>query len=68
MSSLGLRKVPSSIYSASPYEESVLPPDPLLLKKTVEEQFMKVTTEVKVEWEEDKNGKANDELLAYLEA
>ncbi|KAN0114807.1 hypothetical protein V8E51_004351 [Hyaloscypha variabilis] len=68
MSSLGLRKVPSSIYSASLYEESVLPPDPLLLKKTVEEQFMKVTTEVKVEWEEDKNGKANDELLAYLEA
>ena len=29
---------------------------------------MKITREVKVEWEEDKDGKANDELLAYLDA
>ncbi|KAE9379332.1 hypothetical protein N431DRAFT_553574 [Stipitochalara longipes BDJ] len=68
MSSLGLARVPSSVYSASVYDDSILPPDPLQLKKTVEDQFMKVTTEVKVEWEEDRNGKANDELLAYLEA
>jgi len=63
MSSLGLVRVPSSVY-----DESVLPPDPLQLKKNVEEQFMKITREVKVEWEEDKDGKANDELLAYLDA
>jgi hypothetical protein len=68
MSSLGLVRVPSSVYSASIYEESILQPDPLHLKKQVEEQFMKITTEVKVQWEEGQNGKANDELLAYLEA
>jgi len=68
MSTLGLVRVPSSVYSASIYEESTLHPDPLHLKKQVEEQFMKITTEVKVQWEEGQNGKANDELLAYLEA
>lgn len=71
MSSLGLVRVPSSVYSASIYEESTLHPDPLHLKKQVEEQFMKITTEVNVQWEEGKNGEvneANDELLAYLEA
>lgn len=68
MSSLGLVRVPSSLYSVTMSDESISPPDPLQLKKTVEEQFMTATTEVKVEWEEDKNGKANDELLAYLDA
>jgi hypothetical protein len=68
MSELGLVRIPSSVYSANVDEESVLQPDPLQLKKAVDEQFMKVTTEVKVEWEEEKNGKANDELLAYLDA
>jgi hypothetical protein len=56
--------VPSSIYSESVYEESV--PNPLQLKRASD--FVKVTQEVKVEWEEEKNGKANDELLAYLDA
>lgn len=65
MSDLGLKRMPSSVYSTSIYE-SIMPPDPLQLKQNSEE-FMKVTTEVKVKWEEDKNGKANDELLAYLD-
>jgi hypothetical protein len=68
MSSLDLVRVPSSVYSASIYEDSILQPDTLQLKKQVEEQFMKITTEVNVQWEEGKNGQANDELLAYLEA
>jgi hypothetical protein len=68
MSALGLARVPSSVYSASIYDESsILQPDPLHLKKNPEEGFMRVTTEVKVEWEEGTNGKANDELLAYFE-
>jgi hypothetical protein len=68
MSSLGLVRVPSSVYSASIYDESILSPDPLQLKRNLTEEFMKVTTEVKVEWEEDKNGKANVELLEYLDS
>ena len=67
MSAPGLARVPSSIYSASVSDVCNLQPDPLQLKQGPEEQFMRVTTEVKVEWEEDKNGKANDELLAYLD-
>jgi hypothetical protein len=69
MSALGLARASSSVYSASIYDESsILQPDPLHLKKNPEEEFMRVTTEVTVEWEEDTNGKANDELLAYLDA
>jgi hypothetical protein len=64
MSSMGLVRVPSNIYSENVYEESV--PNPLQLKRASD--FVKVTQEVKVEWEEEKNGKANDELLAYLDA
>jgi hypothetical protein len=64
MSSLRLVRVPSSVYSESVYEEFV--PNPLQLKRASD--FVKVTQEVKVEWEEEKNGKANDELLAYLDA
>jgi hypothetical protein len=64
MRSSGLVRVPSSIYSESVYEESVS--DPLQLRSA--SNSMKVTQEVKVDWEEQKNGKANDELLAYLDA
>ncbi|KAL2074493.1 hypothetical protein VTL71DRAFT_8271 [Oculimacula yallundae] len=67
MSALGLARVPSSVYSESEYEEDTLQPDPLQVKKN-EQDFMKVTTEVKVEWEENKLGPANDELVDYLHA
>jgi hypothetical protein len=63
----GLVRVPSSVYSETVYDESsMLQSDPLQLKQNSEGQFMRVTTEVKVEWEEDRHGKANDELLSYL--
>ena len=52
MSALGLARSPSSVYSESVYSEDPLQPDPLQVKKT-EQDFMKVTTEVKVEYEEN---------------
>lgn len=65
----GLAGIPSSIYSQSVYEDSsILQPDPLLVKKNPDEEFMKVTTEVKAEWEDAKRGEANTELLEYLHA
>jgi hypothetical protein len=69
MAKMGLERIPSSVYSQSVYEDSsILQPDPLLVKKNPDEEFMKVTTEVKVEWEDANNGEANDELLEYLHA
>ena len=51
MTPMGLARIPSGVYSQSVYEDSsVLQPDPLLVKKNPEEEFMKVTTKVKVEW------------------
>lgn len=66
MTTMGLTRMPRSVSSPSVYENaSILKPDPLAVKKN-DEEFMKVTTEVKVEWE-DANGKANPEVLAYIE-
>ncbi|KAH7360464.1 hypothetical protein BKA65DRAFT_391868 [Rhexocercosporidium sp. MPI-PUGE-AT-0058] len=67
MSALGLTRVSSSVYSESVYDEDLLQPDPLQVKKN-EQDFMKVTTEVKVEWEENKLGLANEELIGFLHA
>ena len=65
--STGLARIPSSVYSQSTYEDSsILQPGPLVMKKNPDEEFMKVTTEVKVEWEDAKLREANDELLEYL--
>jgi hypothetical protein len=69
MSALGLTdltRVPSSVYSNSVYEESILP-DPLQVKRHLEEEYMRVTREVKVNWE-DSHGQVNEELLDYLNA
>ena len=67
MAALGLTRSPSSAYSQSVYEDSsILQPDPLLVKKNLDEEFMKVTTEVTIEWEDARHGEANDELLEYL--
>lgn len=59
-----LARVPSSVYSSSEYD---LQPEPLEVKKNPEEEYMKIVTEVKVDWE-DCHGNANEELLAYLNA
>ena len=60
MSSLGLELAPSSEYAQGmDEEESILQPDPLQVKK-LQEVSMEVTSEVKVEWEEQKNDKGND--------
>lgn len=68
MTSKGLARIPSSVYSQSVYDDSsILQPDPLLVKKNDDEDLMKVTTEVKVEWQDAQHGKANNELLAYLQ-
>ena len=67
MSALGLSRVASSVYSASGSKESLMQPDPLQVKK-LEEDCMKVTKEVKIEWEDGVNGEANEELKAYLNA
>ncbi|KAE8451972.1 hypothetical protein EG329_002136 [Mollisiaceae sp. DMI_Dod_QoI] len=60
-----ISSISSSMYSASVYED--LQPDPLCLKSP-QDEVMKVTKEVKVEWDDKNNGKANDELMAYLKA
>jgi hypothetical protein len=66
MASTDLARVPSSVYSQSVYgDPSILQPDPLSVKKTQNEEFMKVTQEVIVKWEDAKHGEANEELLAY---
>jgi hypothetical protein len=68
MTAMDLARIPSSAYSQSVYEDSsILQPDPLSVKKTMDDEFMKVSTEVNVEGEEAKHGEANDELLAYLQ-
>ncbi|KAH6720076.1 hypothetical protein BKA61DRAFT_470674 [Leptodontidium sp. MPI-SDFR-AT-0119] len=67
MSALGLARPPSSVYSESMHDEDILQPDPLQVKKN-EQDFMKVTTEVKVEWEESHLGPATDELTEFLHA
>ncbi|TVY76124.1 hypothetical protein LSUE1_G007131 [Lachnellula suecica] len=66
LSTFGLRRMPSSVYTTSVYAESVLQPDPLLVRRG-EEQYMKVTKDVTVEWEDDVSGKSSEELNAYLE-
>lgn len=61
----------SSVYSASVYEDlQEMQPDPLFVKSLVPAQndVMRVTKEVKVEWEDDGNRPANEELLEYLNA
>jgi hypothetical protein len=69
MSTLDVRRVPSSLYSASVYGgESILQPDPLQVKRGAEDHYMLVTKAVTVQWENDVNGKANEELKAYLHA
>jgi len=67
MSTIGLVHVPSSIYSVGSLEDhAAMQPDPLQLKKNAFEGGVKVTKEVKVTWDHNVHGKANDELLAYL--
>jgi hypothetical protein len=61
-----LRRIPSSVYSQSIYEDPSVPvPDPLSINKNPDE-YMRVTQEVTVEWEDAKHGEAHDELLEYL--
>jgi hypothetical protein len=38
------------------------------VKKGVEDHYMRVTKAVTVQWEDDVNGEANEELKAYLHA
>lgn len=67
--SLDHAKRSSSVYSFSLYDEDPnLQPNPLQLNKNCPtDQTMKVTTEIKVEWEENEHRQEeNDELLAYL--
>jgi hypothetical protein len=77
MSTLGMRRVPSSIYSASVYGggsicvsggDLTLQPDPLHVRKGSEDLYMTVTKAVTVQWEDGVNGEPNDELKAYLNA
>lgn len=69
MSARGLRKAPSSTYTASVYGgESIMQPEPLHLRKGSEDHYMMVTKAVTVQWEEDFKGPANEELQAYLNA
>ncbi|KAK0125129.1 hypothetical protein ONS96_008993 [Cadophora gregata f. sp. sojae] len=51
LSAFGLARPPSSLYSESVYSVDPLQPDPLQVKKA-DQEFVKVTTEVKVEYEE----------------
>jgi len=62
-----LARVSSSVYSDSEYGDCTLQPEPLEVKKIHKEEYLGITTEVKVDWE-DCSGKANQELLAYLNA
>jgi hypothetical protein len=63
MSALGLCRVYSeSIYS----EASNLQPDPLQVKKKTDADYVRVTKQVKVHWDDEVDGEANDELVTYL--
>ncbi|KUJ21146.1 uncharacterized protein LY89DRAFT_681755 [Mollisia scopiformis] len=62
---LRMGSISSTAYSASVYEDST--PDALSMEK-LQDEVMRVTKEIKVEWEEKSGGPANDELLAYLKA
>jgi hypothetical protein len=57
---------PASLYSSDIESSAGLQPHPLRPRKT--EQLVKVTNEVKAEWEEDHLAQCNEELLAYLES
>lgn len=71
MSTLGLRRMPSSVYSASLYDgESTLQPEPLRCgrgRKGPADLHMAGATTVSVQWD-GVNGEANDELKSYLNA
>jgi len=66
MSTIGPRRIPSSVYSTNIYGGESALPDPLQVKKGAEDHYMQITKAVTVHWEDDVDGKGNEELEAYL--
>ncbi|CAL3965018.1 unnamed protein product [Diplocarpon coronariae] len=62
MSALGLARVPLSVYSTNVHDEAAMHPSPLQLKSN-EQNIMKDTTELKIDWEGNRVEYANDELV-----
>ncbi|KAF4635000.1 hypothetical protein G7Y89_g3101 [Cudoniella acicularis] len=68
MSTYGLARVPSSVYSASIYDEQLaLAPAPLSVEKGLEEEMM-IGQALTTDYEDNVERKVNRELNTYLEA
>ena len=67
MCALGLSHRGSSAYSMSVYEESLLQPDPLQVKKP-ESDCNAVAQEAGIDWADGMDGEPSEELRAYLNA
>lgn len=57
----------SSVYSASIYDDVTPTPNALSMDK-LQDEVMRVTKEIKVEWEDGRKAETHDELSAYLNA